>query len=90
MFSNRCIGSDRRRNSRTSASLPCSRASSRRSRENQARILLRARGEATKFSQSRDGPCPCVLEVKISTVSPLSSLDSSGTSLPLTRAPIVR
>ena len=65
-------------------------ASSRRSRENHWRILLRARGEATNCSQSRDGPAVAVFEVKISTVSPECSLVSSGTSRPLTRAPMQR
>jgi hypothetical protein len=69
-------------------SRPCSIASSRRSLVKCARILLRARGEATKPSQSRLGPAVGALEVKISTTSPLSSLDSSGTSRPLTRAPM--
>ncbi len=75
---------------RAMASLPCSIASSRRSLENHARILLRARGDLTKPSQSRDGPALGALEVKISTTSPLSSVDSSGTSRPLTRAPMQR
>ena len=40
----RCIGSPCLRIARAIASLPCSTASSRRSLENQERILLRARG----------------------------------------------
>ena len=72
------------------ASLPCSIASSRRSLENHWRILLRARGLLTNPSQSRDGPAVSDLDVKTSTTSPFSSDESSGTSRPLTRAPIVR
>ncbi len=49
-----------------------------------------ARALLTKPSQSRLGAASCALEVKISTVSPLSRADSSATSLPFTRAPIVR
>ena len=45
-------------------------ASSRRSRENHWRIFDPARGVATMPSQSRDGPVPSTLEVKISQVSP--------------------
>ena len=56
---------------------------------NHCRILERARGDLTKFSQSRDGPAFGDLEVKTSTTSPLSRVDSSGTSRPLTRAPMV-
>ena len=56
---------------------------------NHWRILERARGDLTKLSQSRDGPAFGALEVKTSTTSPFSSVDSSGTSRPLTRAPIV-
>ncbi len=70
-------------------SLPCSIASSRRSLVNHCRILDRARGDFTKVSQSRDGPAVADLEVKTSTTSPLSRVDSSGTSRPLTRAPMV-
>jgi hypothetical protein len=73
-----------------SAVLPASIASSRRSRANHCRILVRARGDLTNSSQSRDGPAPSALDVKISTVSPLSSALSSATSLPLTRAPMQR
>ena len=69
-------------------SLPASTAASRRSLENHCRILFRARGLWTNFSQSRLGPASAVLAVKISTVSPLSSVDSSATSRPLTRAPM--
>ena len=50
---------------------------------------MRARGLRTKLSQSRLGPAPSALEVKISTTSPLFSADSSGTSRPFTRAPMV-
>ena len=64
-------------------------ASSRRSLVNQWRILLRARGDFTKPSQSRLGPAFGALEVNTSTTSPLSSVDSSGTRRPLTRAPMV-
>ncbi len=70
-------------------SLPFSIASSRRSLVNHCRILLRARGDFTKVSQSRDGPALGDLEVKTSTTSLFSSVDSSGTSRPLTRAPMV-
>ena len=77
------------RMSLTICSLPRSIASSRRSLVNQWRILERARGDLTKVSQSRDGPAAGFLEVKTSTTSPLSSGDSSGTSRPLTRAPMV-
>ena len=65
-------------------------ASSRRSRQNHWRILLRALDEATICSQSRDGPAVGDLEVKISTVSAELSWVSSGTSRPLTRAPMQR
>ena len=64
-------------------------ASSRRSLVNQWRILLRARGDFTNVSQSRVGPALGDLEVNTSTTSPCSSSDSSGTSRPLTRAPMV-
>jgi hypothetical protein len=47
-------------------------ASSRVSRENHWRILLRARDEAASESQSRDGPRPLFV-VRISTKSPLLS-----------------
>ena len=86
----RWIGRSFLRMARAIAFLPASMASSRRSLENQERILLRARVEPTKVSQSRLGPAPCALEVKTSTVSPFSSLVSSGTRRPLTRAPTVR
>ena len=72
------------------APLPSSMASSRRSLENHERILLRARVEATKESQSREGPALMALEVKTSTVSPFSRRVSRGTSRLLTRAPTVR
>ena len=65
-------------------------ASSRRLRLNHWRILLRARGVATTLSQSRDGPAPSTLDVKTSTVSPDDSDESSGTSRPLTLAPMQR
>ncbi len=65
-------------------------ASSRRSLLNHCRILLRARGLLTKVSQSRLGPASATLEVNTSTTSPFSSNDSSATSRPLTRAPMVR
>ena len=58
-----------RRRARASSSRPFSIASSRRSRENHWRILLRARVEATIWSQSRDGPAVGDFDVKISTVS---------------------
>ena len=86
----RCRGRPCLRIARTMASLPDSIASSRRSLENHALIFVRARGEATKDSQSRLGPAPSAFEVKISTTSPFSSDDSSGTSLPFTRAPTHR
>ena len=73
-----------------SSSRPFSMASSRRSRLNHWRILLRARGVTTIFSQSRLGPADGTLEVKISTLSPELSLESSGTRRPLTRAPMQR
>ena len=73
-----------------SSSRPDSMASSRRSRLNHWRILLRARGLTTIFSQSRLGPAEGTLEVKISTLSPEVSCESSGTSRPLTRAPMQR
>ena len=47
-------------------------------------------GEATKDSQSRVGPAPSAFDVKISTTSPFSSLRSSATSRPFTRAPMQR
>ena len=71
-------------------SLPLSSASSRRSLANHCRILAFARGDTTKPCQSRDGPALGALEVKTSTTSPFSSLRSSATSRPLTRAPIQR
>ena len=73
-----------------SAVLPASIASSRRSRANHCLIFVRARGDLTNDSQSREGPALSALDVKISTVSPLSSVLSSATSLPLTRAPMHR
>ncbi|MNW54451.1 hypothetical protein D3C74_320520 [compost metagenome] len=72
------------------AVLPCSTASSRRSLENHWRILLRARGLLTNASQSRLGPAVSDLDVRTSTTSPFSSVESSGTRRPLTRAPMVR
>jgi hypothetical protein len=71
-------------------SLPASTAASRRSLENHCLILFLARGLCTNLSQSRLGPASGALEVKISTVSPLSSVDSSATRRPLTLAPTVR
>ena len=71
-------------------SLPASTAASRRSLENHCLILFLARGLCTNLSQSRLGPASGALEVKISTVSPLSSADSSATRRPLTLAPTVR
>ncbi len=71
-----------------SSSVPVSMASSRRSREYHWRILLAARWVLTNFSQSCDGPAPSTLEVKISIESPEVSRESSGTSRPLTRAPM--
>ena len=41
-------------------------------------------------SQSRLGPADGTLEVKISTLSPEVSLESSGTRRPLSRAPMQR
>ena len=70
-------------------SLPRSIASSRRSLVNHCRILERARGDCTNVSQSRDGAALAAFEVNTSTTSPFSSVDSSGTSRPLTRAPMV-
>jgi hypothetical protein len=75
---------------RAMAVLPVSVAASRRSLENQCRILLRARALLTNCSQSWLGPASWALEVKISTVSPLSRALSSATRRPLTRAPMVR
>ncbi len=83
-----CTGRPSRRRALVRSSRPASMASSRRSRENHWRILAAARGVATTWSQSRDGPAPSTLEVKISTVSPETSVESSGTSRPLTRAPM--
>ena len=79
-----------RRIARAIASLPCSMASSRRSLVNHPRILLRARVLLTNSSQSWLGPASGFFDVKTSTTSPLVSSDSSGTSRPLTLAPIVR
>jgi hypothetical protein len=75
---------------RVSDSLPDSTASSRRSLENHALIFERARGLCTNCSQSRDGPAPSTLLVKISSVSPDESAESSGTSRPFMRAPMQR
>ncbi len=85
----RCSGSPCLRIALAMASLPESIASSRRSLENHWRILLRARALLTNCSQSRLGPAPSALLVSTSTTSPFSSVDSSGTSRPLTRPPIV-
>ena len=84
------MGSDALRIALDSEALPASMASSRRSRANHDLILLRARGDLTNSSQSRDGPADSALDVNTSTVSPWSSVLSSATSLPLTRAPIHR
>ena len=70
-------------------SLPDSIASSRPSLENHCRILLRARAEATKVSQSCEGPAHSAREVSTSTLSPISRRESSGTRRPLTLAPTV-
>src|SRR5690625_7451974 len=64
--------------------------SSRRSLENQWRILLRARPERTKPSQSWEGPAFSSLSVKISTESPWFKTVLSGTRRSFTRAPTVR
>ena len=85
----RWTGSPSRRIALMTSSRPWATMSSRRSRENHCLILLVARWVATMSSQSRDGPPPePPLAVKISTVSPEASLVSSGTSRPLTRAPM--
>ena len=65
-------------------------AYSRRSRLNHWRILLRALVEATIWSQSLEGPAVGDFDVKISTVSAELKMVSSGTSRPLTRAPMQR
>ena len=85
-----CTGRPSRRMALCRSSRPFSIASSRRSRENHCRILLRARGLATSLSQSRDGPACSTFEVKISTVSPDDRCDSRGTRRPFTRAPMQR
>ena len=54
----RWIGRSFLRMARAIALLPASIASSRRSLENQDRILLRARVEPTNVNQSRLGPAP--------------------------------
>ena len=90
VVSSALTGRLRLRIARVSSSRPSSMASVRRSFENHWRILFRAFGLLTKLSQSREGPAVSDLEVRISTVSPLSSVVSSGTKRPLTRAPIVR
>ncbi len=82
------MGSPSRRRALVSSSRPFSIASSRRSRLNHWRILLRALGEATICSQSRDGPADGTFEVMISTVSADDSWVSSGTSLPFTLPPM--
>ncbi len=86
----RCSGRFCFRIALVSRSLPRSIDSSRRSLLNHCRILLRARALLTKCCQSWLGPAPSALEVKISTQSPWFSSLLSGTSLPLTRAPMVR
>jgi hypothetical protein len=83
-------GRPSRRSALVSSSRPPSMASSRRSRLNHCRILLRARGEATICNQSRDGPADGTLEVMISAVSAEISLVSRGTSRPFTLAPMHR
>ena len=83
-------GRPSRRSALTSSSRPVSMASSRRSRENHWRIFVAARGVATNCSQSRRRARALDLDVKISTVSPDDSCESSGTSRPLTRAPMQR
>ena len=70
----RCTGRPSRRSSLVSSSRPASIMSTRRSRQNHWRILLRARGDATNCSQSRDGPAVSTFDVKISHVSPLCSV----------------
>ena len=75
---------------RTSSSRPVSIASSRRLRLNHWRILFLALGVTTICSQSRDGPAPSTFDVNTSTVSPDDSAESSGTSRPLTLAPMQR
>ena len=84
----RCTGRPSRRSSSASSSRPCSIMSRRRSRLNHWRILLRARGDLTKPSQSCDGPAVSTFDVKISHVSPLASWWSSDTRRPLTLAPM--
>ena len=84
----RCSGRPCLRMAFARESLPSSIISSRRSLVNQCLILLRARAERTKVSQSREGPAESALEVSTSTTSPLSSRLSSGTRRPLTRAPM--
>ena len=86
----RCTGSPARRAALAMASLPSSTASSRRDLAKYCRILVFARDEATKPSQSRLGPWFGALEVKISTNCPLDRCRSSGTSRPSTLAPIHR
>ncbi|CFR78933.1 Uncharacterised protein [Mycobacterium tuberculosis] len=86
----RCNGSPPRRTSRAIASLPVSNASSRRSLANHWRIFVFARGDTTNCCQSRDGPAFGALDVKTSTTSPFSSLRSSATNRPFTRAPMQR
>ena len=83
-----CTGRPSRRNSFVSSSRPISTASSRRSRLNHWRILLRARGDSTNASQSCDGAADSSFEMKISHVSPLRSSLSSGTRRPFTLAPM--
>ena len=86
--SRRCIGRPCLRIALSSESLPSSMASSRRSLLKCCRILVRARGLLTNPSQSCVGPEVSDFDVKISITSPLDSVDSSGTSLPLTLAPM--
>ena len=75
------------RRARTSRSWPWAVISALRSRLNHCLIFERARGVATKVNQSREGPTPSPLAVRISTESPLESWLSRGTMRPLTLAP---
>ena len=63
-----------RLNSRSSSALPSTMFSSRFSFLNQARILLRASLVRTNVSQSRLGPLPASLVVRISIISPVFTL----------------
>ena len=68
--SSRWIGSAALRMALVKPDLPASIASSRRSRANHCRIFVRARGDLTNSSQSRDGPAFSALDVNTSTMSP--------------------